>query len=166
MNSKTRLLLHHPKPTTRHLNRVYFCEVPNRLRLWPMEPAALSLTDLLHPDLGNWSDHSEEDEMEEVDELLLLASQQCESALPTPATASVSAAPAPNDFDQIFLAASQQFEQAESENAAPRSKKGRFGDPVTYVCVEQSRKSGIPPKTCQQTSWALTRLGSVGKAEE
>ena len=130
--------MHHPRPTTRHLNRVYFCEVPNRLRLWPMEPAALSLTDLLHPDLGNWSDHSEEDEMEEADELLLLASQQYESALPTPATASASAAPAPNDFDQIFLADSQQFEQAESENAAPRSKKGRFADPSSASSISSS----------------------------
>ena len=103
-----------------------------------MEPAALSLTDLLHPDLGNWSDHSEEDEMEEADELLLLASQQYESALPTPATASASAAPAPNDFDQIFLADSQQFEQAESENAAPRSKKGRFADPSSASSISSS----------------------------
>ena len=128
-----------------------------------MEPVALSLTDLLHPDLGNWSDHSEEDKMEEADELLLLASQQYESALPTPATASSSAAPAPNDLNQIFLAALQQFEQAESENATPRSKEGWFSDPVTSLCVEQSRKSGIPPKTCQQTLWALRVWGEWAK---
>ena len=118
-----------------------------------MEPAALSLTDLLHPDLGDWSD-SEADEMEDTDELLLLASQlyesmsnqpqaavlssaaiqgtfvehvdhaesnidssllaalqQYESALPTPATPSASAAPALNDLDQIFLAADSELPQ-------------------------------------------------------
>ena len=50
----------------------------NRLRRWHMEPAALSLTDLLHPDLGDWSD-SESGEIKDTDELLLLASQLYES---------------------------------------------------------------------------------------
>ena len=30
----------------------------------------------------------------------------------------------------------------------------QFGAPVTSVNVEESRKSGIPPKTRRQTSWA------------
>ena len=55
------------------------------------------------------------------------------------------------EIDQLLLAASQDYEVTEEEVGSTRR---RFGSPVSSASVEEARKSGVPLKTCRQTSWA------------
>ena len=63
------------------------------------------------------------------------------------------------EMDYLLISASQAYESSvdASEVSVGNSDSNtisRFGAPVTSVTVEESRKSGIPPKTRRQTSWA------------
>ena len=86
---------------------------------------------------------------EESDEVLLLASQQYESEFADQGSAQALLQEDELEIDNIFLAASQQSEYPEQAVCTSR----RFGAPVSSAVVEQSRKSGIPPKTRDQTAW-------------
>ena len=55
------------------------------------------------------------------------------------------------EIDQVLLAASQEYEVTGEEVGSARR---RFGSPVSSASVEEARKSGVPPKTRRQTSWA------------
>ena len=64
-----------------------------------------------------------------------------------------------SEIDQLLLAASQDYEAAsarETEDGSSTNHRqiDRFGAPVTSTTVEEARKSGVPPKTRRQTSWA------------
>ena len=117
-----------------------------------------SVSDLLHPDMGDWSSD------EGTDNVLLLASQQFEASQPpVSSSAEIQGTESGSEdsaIDDILLAASQQFE---SENDVPISKQTRFGVPVTTLGVEQSRESGVLPKTRKQTSWACGVWGAWAK---
>ena len=93
--------------------------------------AFLSLRDLLHPDMGNWSC----EESGEAHPVVKAPSRQ-------------------DDLDALLLAASQKFEHDRADSEGPLPKHTRFGAPVSPSFVENSQKAGIPPKTQQQTSWA------------
>ena len=63
-----------------------------------------------------------------------------------------------SEIDQLLLAASQDYEaaavSARETEEDDSSTNHRFGAPVTSTTVEEARKSGVPPKTRRQTSWA------------
>ena len=63
------------------------------------------------------------------------------------------------ESDELLLLASQQYESefvddgGAQAGSASGSTGRRFGVPVSSAVVEQSRKSGVPPKTRGQTTW-------------
>ena len=53
-----------------------------------------------------------------------------------------------DEYDEIFIQASQNYEQMANVDA-------RFGPPVTTKEVEKAKESGVSSKTRQSTEWAL-----------
>ena len=95
----------------------------------------------------------------ESNELLLLASQEYESEFPDidGPQPFVDLPPIQDDepgIDDIFLAASQQFQTEVTEHAVENQRMRRFGVPVSSTVVEQSRNCGVPPKTRTQIMWS------------
>ena len=61
-----------------------------------------------------------------------------------------------SEIDDLLLTVSQSYESNEQLRDRRQDKSStlhRFGDPVTYASVEESRRLGVPPKTRGQTSW-------------
>ena len=100
-----------------------------------------------------WEGSSDSDD-EELDELLLMASQQYEKQAQTQESASFDVVPQRNgqffsdnkeeESDELLLIASQEYEQ---QAAIEHEEEQRYGSPKSTEKVDQLRKEGVPLKT-------------------